>query len=250
MTEAPAAGLPAALSVHGLAKRYGSVVVLDGVTFDVAPGEVVGVVGPNGAGKTTMLDIVAGTQRADRGSVALDGTDVTRLPQARRCRRGVARTFQTPRPLGELTVFETALLGAIRGGGLRGHTAHEAAHRALATTDTLRLANDPARSLRLLDRKRLELARALATQPQVLLLDEIAGGLTDAETATLVDTVRGIRAAGTAMVWVEHIIRALVQVATRLICLVDGRVLADDRPARVLDNAEVRSAYFGRTLRA
>jgi branched-chain amino acid transport system ATP-binding protein len=235
------------LSVGGLVKRYGSVTVLDDVSFDIAPGEAVGIVGPNGAGKTTLLDIVAGAQRADRGTVTLDGTNLTRLTPARRCRRGVARTFQTPRPLGQLTVFETALVGAVRGGGLRGRRAHAAAHRALVVTDTLRLGNDPSASLRLLDRKRLELARALATQPRVLLLDEIAGGLTDVETAALVDTVGAVHAAGTTVVWVEHIIRALVRVASRLICLADGRVLADGAPAEVLESPEVRSAYFGRS---
>jgi len=233
------------LNVDGVAKRFGSVIVLEDVAFDVAAGAAVGIVGPNGAGKTTLLDIVAGVQRADRGSVRLDGTDLGRLAPAVRCRRGLARTFQTPRPLGELTVYETALVAAIRGGGLRGSDAREAAVQSLAVAGVGRLANRPSASLRLLDRKRLELARALATQPKVLLLDEIAGGLTNAETDVLVATIRGVHAAGTAVVWVEHIIRALVQVASRLVCLAAGRVVAAGAPDEVLADPKVRAAYFG-----
>jgi branched-chain amino acid transport system ATP-binding protein len=234
------------LVVRDVSKRYGSLCVLDGVSFEVGPGEAVGVVGPNGAGKTTLLDVVAGARRGDHGRVFLGGTEVTRLDPARRSRLGLVRTFQVPRPFGDLTVFETALVGAVRGGGLRGRRAHAAAYRALELTGTERHGNTASGSLRLLDRKRLDLARALAAGPKVLLLDEIAGGLTDAETASLVRTIGEVRAAGTTIVWVEHVIRALVQVATRLICLSDGRLLADGAPAEVLDSPAVRAAYFGR----
>jgi branched-chain amino acid transport system ATP-binding protein len=238
----------AALAVAGVGKRFGALRVLDDVSFEAAAGTAVGIVGPNGAGKTTLLDIVAGAKRRDKGRIFLSGTEVSTVPPARRCRLGLSRTFQVPRPLGDLTVFETALVAAGRGGGLRGKPAYAAAEDALRRSGLRPLANERSAGLRLLDRKRLELARALATGPKVLLLDEIAGGLTDAETADLVGTVRELREAGTTIVWVEHVIRALVQVATRLICLADGRLLADGTPERVLADPAVRSAYFGRSV--
>jgi branched-chain amino acid transport system ATP-binding protein len=219
--------------------------VLSEVSLVVQAGEAVGIVGPNGAGKTTLLDLVTGTGRSDGGSVSLYGADVTRLPPPLRARMGLARTFQVPRPLGDMTVFENALVGAVRAAGLRGQRAYDEAHRALVLTDTLRHANAAAGSLRLLDRKRLELARALAMRPRVLLLDEIAGGLTDPETEALIGTIRRVNAEGTTIVWVEHVIRALSAVATRLVCLADGRVIAEGPPDEVLATAEVRAAYLG-----
>jgi len=236
----------AALEVRAVGKRFGALTVLDDVSFEVAEGEALGVVGPNGAGKTTLLDIVAGAQRRDRGRVLLGGVEVTGMPTARRCRLGLARTFQVPRPLGDLTVFETALLAAVRGGGKRGKAAEREAIRALGLAGLLDEGDRRSSGLRLLSRKRLELARALAAGPRVLLLDEIAGGLTDTETGALVGTIRDLSAGGVAIVWVEHVIRALTQVATRLVCLADGRVLASGEPADVLGDPAVRRAYFGR----
>ncbi|GGN94651.1 ABC transporter ATP-binding protein [Actinoplanes lobatus] len=238
--------MTAALEVRDIGKRFGALTVLDRVSFSVTAGEAVGVVGPNGAGKTTLLDIVAGVRRRDRGRVLLGGADVTGLPPERRCRLGLARTFQVPRPMGDLTVFETALLAAVRGGGLHGRRAEQAAIRALETAGLLADGDRRSTGLRLLSRKRLELARAVAAGPRVLLLDEIAGGLTDAETGALVGTIGDLAAAGIAIVWVEHVIRALVRVATRLVCLADGRVLADGEPRAVLGDPAVQRAYFGR----
>jgi branched-chain amino acid transport system ATP-binding protein len=235
----------ASLEVSGVAKSYGSLTVLTSVSLSVAVGEAVGIVGPNGAGKTTLLDLLTGTGRCDQGRVWLRGKDVTRLPPPLRARMGLARTFQVPRPLGDLTVFENALVGAMRAAGLRGKHAYEAAYEALVLTDMAGQANARARTLRLLDRKRLELARALAMRPQVLLLDEIAGGLSDPETETLIETIRAVNARGTTIVWVEHVIRVLTAVATRLICLADGRVIADGVPGEVLASEEVRTAFLG-----
>jgi branched-chain amino acid transport system ATP-binding protein len=234
-----------ALEVSDVAKSYGSLAVLSSVSLEVAVGEAVGIVGPNGAGKTTLLDLLTGTIRCDAGEVRLSGRDVTKLPPPLRARMGLGRTFQVPRPLGDLTVFENALVGAMRAAGLRGRRAYQAAHEALALTEMAGQANARAGSLRLLDRKRLELARALATRPRVLLLDEIAGGLSDPETEVLIETIREVNAAGTTIVWVEHVLRVLVAVATRLVCLADGRVIADGEPARVLASDEVRAAFLG-----
>ena len=158
---------------------------------------------------------------------------------------GLGRTFQVPRPLGEMTVFENALVGAMRAGGMRGRHAYGAAYDALALTGLTGQANTRSAALRLLDRKRLELARALAMRPKVLLLDEIAGGLSDPETEILIETIRSVNAGGTTIVWVEHVIRVLTAVSTRLVCLADGHVLADGRPAEVLASDEVRASFLG-----
>jgi branched-chain amino acid transport system ATP-binding protein len=234
-----------ALEVSDVAKSYGSLAVLTSVSLEVAAGEAVGIVGPNGAGKTTLLDLLTGTSRCDAGRVRLNGQDVTRLPPPLRARRGLGRTFQVPRPLGDLTVFENALVGAMRAAGLRGRTAYAAAYQALNQAGMARQANTKAGSLRLLDRKRLELARALAMRPDVLLLDEIAAGLSDPETEVLIETIAAVNAGGTTIVWVEHVIRVLTAIATRLICLADGHVLADGPPGQVLASAEVRAAFLG-----
>ena len=234
-----------ALEVTDVAKSYGSLSVLRSVSLAVAPGEAVGVVGPNGAGKTTLLDLLTGTGRCDAGRVLLQGRDVTRLPPPTRARMGLGRTFQIPRPLGDLTVFENALVGAMRAAGLRGRHAYGTAYEALALTGMAGYANTPAGSLRLLDRKRLELARALAMRPRVLLLDEIAGGLSDPETEALIGTIRAVNSAGTAIIWVEHVLRVLTAVVTRLVCLAGGQIIADGAPSEVLASDEVKAAFLG-----
>jgi branched-chain amino acid transport system ATP-binding protein len=233
------------LEVIGVAKSYGSLAVLTSVSLAVGEGEAVGLVGPNGAGKTTLLDLLTGTGRCDAGRVCLQGKDVTRLPPPLRAQMGLGRTFQVPRPFGDLTVFENALVGAMRAAGLRGRHAYRAAYEALSLTGMTGQANTRAGSLRLLDRKRLELARALAMRPHVLLLDEIAGGLSDPETEVLIGTIRAVNARGTTIVWVEHVLRVLTAVATRLVCLADGRVIADGPPAQVLAHDDVRVAFLG-----
>jgi branched-chain amino acid transport system ATP-binding protein len=234
-----------ALEVTDVAKSYGSLSVLRSVSLTVAPGEAVGVVGPNGAGKTTLLDLLTGTGRCDAGRVLLEGRDVTRLPPPSRARMGLGRTFQVPRPLGDLTVFENALVGAMRAAGLRGRQAYGTAYEALALTGMAGYANTRAGSLRLLDRKRLELARALAMRPRVLLLDEIAGGLSDPETEALIGTIHAVNSAGTAIIWVEHVLRVLTAVVTRLVCLADGQVIADGSPSDVLASDLVKAAFLG-----
>jgi branched-chain amino acid transport system ATP-binding protein len=239
MTEAPL------LEVTGLTKRFGRLVVVSDLSFAVAPGEALGVVGPNGAGKSTLLDLVSGVLRPDAGTVRLDGTDVTRTDAAHRCRAGIGRSYQVPRPFGGMTVFENALAAAYFGGGRRGREAYDLAGGALATAGLLGRANALAGSLRLLDRKRLELARALAGAPRLLLLDEIAGGLTEAEVPVLVETIRGLRAGGVTVVWIEHVVHALLAVVDRLLCLAGGRLLAEGDPAAVMASPQVREVYLG-----
>jgi branched-chain amino acid transport system ATP-binding protein len=236
---------PPVLEVTGVSKSYGSLRVLTSISLTVTAGDAVGIVGPNGAGKTTLLDLLAGTGRCDAGRVLLQGRDVTRMSPPARAQLGLGRTFQVPRPLADLTVFENALVGAMRAARLRGRHAYDAAYEALVVTGMAEQANTRSGSLRLLDRKRLELARALAMGPQVLLLDEIAGGLSDPETETLVGTIRAVNSAGTTIIWVEHVLRALTAVVTRLVCLADGKVIGDGVPSDVLASEGVRIAFLG-----
>jgi branched-chain amino acid transport system ATP-binding protein len=236
----------ALLAAAGLRKRFGALVVLDGVDFTVGAGEAVGIVGPNGAGKTTLLSVFAGSQRPDAGTVRFRGADVTSAGAATRCRLGIARAHQVPKPFGGMTVFENVLVGASAGGRRRRRRdAYSSVVDVLGVCELDRLANRPAESLGLLHRKRLELARALATEPQVLLLDEIGAGLTDEEAAALVETVREVRRRDVAIVWIEHIVHVLLQVAERLICMDGGRVIADGEPEAVMKDAAVIDAYFG-----
>jgi branched-chain amino acid transport system ATP-binding protein len=235
------------LAARGVWKRFGALQVLEDVTLEVQPGEAVGIVGPNGAGKTTLLDLVAGAARADRGTVFLGGRDVSSLGAAARSRLGVGRTHQIPRPFAGMTVFENALVAATMGGGLRSSEAREKTLESLEQTGMLALGNRPAATLGLLDRKRLELARALATAPRLLLLDEIAGGLTEPEALELVEEIRQFHAAGLTIVWIEHVVHALLRVAERLICLAFGKVIADGAPQRVMSDQAVVDAYLGST---
>jgi branched-chain amino acid transport system ATP-binding protein len=226
-------------------KRFGALVVLDDVDFAVAAGDAIGIVGPNGAGKTTLLNVLSGSLRPDRGRVELLGADVTLAGSAKRCRLGVGRAHQVPRPFGGMTVFENAFVGASSGGGKRGRQAYDRCVESLELCDLVRVANRRAESLGLLDRKRLELARALATDPAVLLLDEIGAGLTDAEADELVATINELRSRGIAIVWIEHIVHVLVQVVERLVCMDQGRVIADGDPATVMRDAATIDAYLG-----
>lgn len=237
------------LDVIDVSKRFGGLQVIDDFSFQVEEGEALGIVGPNGAGKTTLLSLVSGDHRPTSGRVLLDGVDIAQMPAHQRCRRGIGRTAQIPRPFEGLTVFENVLIGSTFGSADRLRTSAEAA--AVAALDTAGMtdkANVLAGSLTLLERKRLELARALATQPSLLLLDEIAGGLTEAEVHELVDTITHIRTTGITIVWIEHIMHALLRVVDRIMAVDAGRKLIEGNPHEVMASAEVRSVYLGDDL--
>ena len=233
------------LAAVDVRKRFGALAVLDGVNLVLNQGEAVGVVGPNGAGKTTLLNVLAGSLRPEAGSILFQGRDVTAKGAAERCTLGIARTHQVPRPFAGMTVFENVLVGATAGGRRRGAEAYDLSLEVLGQTALTHLANRRAEGLGLLQRKRLELARALAVAPTVLLLDEIGGGLTDAESAALVETVAGLRDRGIAVMWIEHIVHVLMQVVSRLVCMDAGRVIADGPPGAVVAHAAVIDAYLG-----
>ena len=234
------------LAAVGVQKRYGALVVLQAVDFALRAHEAVGIVGPNGAGKTTLLNVLAGAVQPNGGSVRFRDAEVTSRGAAHRCRLGIARAHQVPRPFGGMTVFENAFVAAAAGGRHRRAKAYERCVDALELCGLLGLANRRAETLGLLDRKRLELARACATDPVVLLLDEIGAGLTDAEADELVETIRALRGQGVAVVWIEHIVHVLVQVVERLVCMDAGRVIADGPPEAVMADAAVIDAYLGR----
>ncbi len=238
------------LVATGLGKRFGALQVLCGVDLTMQAGEAIGIVGPNGAGKTTLMGVLAGAHAPSAGSVRFAGQDMGRLPAAERCRRGIVRTHQVPRPFGGMTVFENVYVAASIAGGADGRTAaqpdaYAACLDCLALCGMLAVANRRADTLGLLDRKRLELARALATRPRLLLLDEIGGGLTDAEAADLVGIIRELRARRITIVWIEHIVHVLLQVAERLICMDAGRIIADGAPGAVMADTQVMAAYLG-----
>jgi branched-chain amino acid transport system ATP-binding protein len=233
------------LRLTGVSKRYGALRVTDNMSFAVERGETYGILGPNGAGKTTLFNLVSGDVRPDQGSVEFDGADIGQLPPHRRCAAGIGRSYQVPRPFGGMTVFENLLVGATFGGAATERAAYDICVDVLERTGLKARANQLAGTLALLDRKRLELARALATQPQLLLLDEIAGGLTEPETRELVDEIRRVKEHGVTIVWIEHVVHALLAVADRLLVINFGKKLAEGEPAAVMDNPEVRRVYLG-----
>jgi branched-chain amino acid transport system ATP-binding protein len=235
----------ASLELEGVSKAYGALKVIDDLSVRLAAGEALGVVGPNGAGKTTMLQLAAGQLRPDAGRVRLEGRDVTDQPARTRCQLGMAVTHQVPRPFVGMTVYENVLVGATFGRGAGDGDAHQASLAALAAVELTGRANRLAGTLPLLELKRLELARALATGPRVLLLDEIAGGLTEAEVHQLVATIRRLREAGVSIVWIEHIVHALLSVVDRIVAINFGRKLIEGDPHVVMASPEVRDVYLG-----
>jgi branched-chain amino acid transport system ATP-binding protein len=237
--------MPVLIELAGVSKSYGALKATDNLSLTVAEGEALGVIGPNGAGKSTMFNLITGDVAPDAGRVTFAGTDITALPAHARSRLGIGRSYQIPQPFTNMTVFENLLVGAIFGGRQRERESYERCAQVLEMTELITRANVPARTLTLLQRKRLELARALALNPKLLLLDEIAGGLTEHETHALIDTIRAIHARGTTIVWIEHIVHALVSIASRLVVMNFGQKLAEGPPQTVIADARVKEVYMG-----
>jgi branched-chain amino acid transport system ATP-binding protein len=242
---AAANAVPAILALERICKSFGALKVADGITLSVAEGETLGILGPNGAGKTTLFNLISGDLRADSGRVVFGAEDVTHHPPHRRCRLGIGRSYQIPQPFGAMTVFENLVAAASFGAGQAEKDTYGRAVEILRETGLLPKANRLAASLTLLDRKRLELARALATRPKVLLLDEIAGGLTEHEARELVEEIRRIKSQGVTMIWIEHVVHALLAVADRLFVINFGQKLAEGVPGTVMNDPEVRRVYMG-----
>ncbi|MER8983536.1 MULTISPECIES: ABC transporter ATP-binding protein [unclassified Mesorhizobium] len=233
------------LRLENVSKSFGALKVADSVTVSVPRGEALGIIGPNGAGKSTLFNLITGNLFANEGRIELLGRDVTRAPAMERVRMGVGRSFQIPQPFEGLTVFENLLTAAAFGRGAREAEMVDDCAGILEETELLRKANFVAGSLSLLDRKRLELARALATGPELLLLDEIAGGLTEGECKALVATIKAIHARGTTIIWIEHVLHALNSVVERLLVLDFGRVIGIGAPDEIMASKAVREIYLG-----
>ena len=233
------------LTLEKISKRFGAVIIAEGIDLALNHGEALGILGPNGAGKTTLFGIATGTVAPDAGRVVFDGQDITRLPPERRCRMGLARSFQIPQPFGAMTVFENLVVAAAFGGGRSERDVYADCADLLDRCGLADKANRPAAALTLLDRKRLELARALATRPRVLLLDEVAGGLTEHECLSLVALIKNVRATGVSIVWIEHVVHALLAVIDRLVVLHGGCFIAQGDPQTVIRDPAVREIYLG-----
>ena len=233
------------LALHAVSKSYGALKVTDNISLSVAQGETLGILGPNGAGKTTLFNLISGDTKVDAGRVVFKGDDMTAVPPHLRCRSGIGRSYQVPQPFSNMSVFENLVTAACFGGGETETQAWETAFEVLQQTGLIAFANQAAGSLTLLNRKRLELARALATRPELLLLDEIAGGLTEYEAQELVEELKRIKNTGVTMIWIEHVVHALLSVADRLFVVNFGQELAKGLPHEVMNDPEVKRVYMG-----
>ena len=233
------------LDLSDVSKSFGALKVTDAVSFSVPRGQALGIIGPNGAGKSTLFNLITGNIAPDTGRITFLGQDVTRCPAMDRVRMGVGRSFQIPQPFEGLTVYENLAVAASFGQGKAEAAVTEDCIRILHDTELMRLANTPAGALSLLDRKRLELARAMATGPELLLLDEIAGGLTEGECKALIATIKGLHAQGITIIWIEHVLHALTAVVERLLVLDFGRVIGIGEPEAIMASKDVREIYLG-----
>ena len=233
------------LELHKVSKSFGALLVNDQIDLTLEQGAVLGILGPNGAGKTTLLNLIAGDLPVSSGRILFNGTDITRLSAAQRCHLGIGRTAQIPRPFTGMTVFENVLVGASHGRRQCERSSHEHCRAVLIQTGLYDQRNLLAGKLRLLDRKRLELARALAIQPQLLLLDEIAGGLTEHEVRELLAIIQTLRGQGVTMIWIEHIVHALVAAVDRIMAMNFGIKLTEGAPQAVIASPQFREIYFG-----
>lgn len=231
------------VTLKGVSKSFGALTVTDAVDLAVESGEALGIIGPNGAGKSTLFNLIGGALQPSEGRIYWQNRDITDLSAAQRCRLGIGRSFQIPHPFVGMTVYENLLTAAIFGGDAQ--SAPQTCRRVLELTGLGPKANLQAGSLGLLERKRLEMARALATSPKVLLLDEIAGGLTEAECHALVATIRDIHASGMAVIWIEHVVHALLAVVERLVVIDRGALVAQGDPKAVMADPMVQQLYLG-----
>lgn len=235
------------LETAGLMKSFGGVQVIDDLSVRLNDGEALGIVGPNGAGKTTLFNLITGVYRPDAGRVVFKDKDITHLPRQDRCREGIGRTFQIPKPFADMSVFENVLVCAAYGRGMSERASYVRCVETLELTKLSAKANKQAGALPLLDRKRLELARALAGDPSVLLLDEVAGGLTESEVEALIETIKDLHREGISIIWIEHIVHALLAVVGRIVAISFGRNLIEGDPNEVMCSDEVQACYMGGT---
>lgn len=224
---------------------YGRVRILQDLSFDVAQGEVFGVIGPNGCGKTTMFNALIGLIVPTQGEIFFDGHNITKMSANARCRLGLGRTYQVPRPFEDMSVFENVLVAAVHGAGLSERAARAKCVDALELTGLHAKRNVRSGELTLLDRKRLEIARALGTQPKLLLLDEVAAGLTEGEVQDVMQMVSDLKSSGFTIIWIEHVIQTMVNSTSRLMCMSEGTNLLIGDPREVMNSKQVEDVYLG-----
>ena len=237
--------MSAILTVKDLGISFGSNHVLKGVSFELGHGEALGVIGPNGAGKTVMLNILTGILKPTKGTMEFEGREISAEGVTQRCRGGIGRTFQVPRPFEKMTVFENIMVGGVFGANM---SEKEAKVKAKEVSKTIGLDDKLelfAGKLGLLDRKRLEIGRALATEPKILLLDEVGGGLTESEVGLIIDLVKTVKAQGVSVIWIEHIIRTMIEGTDRVLLLADGVDVICGKPLDVMNSKEVAKVYMG-----
>jgi branched-chain amino acid transport system ATP-binding protein len=231
------------LSVRSLRKQFGTTVAVAGVDLDVSRGEKLGVIGPNGSGKTTLINCITGVLRPEGGVVTFEGADISRWPAWRRARGGIARTFQIPRPFAGISVVQNLRVPLDYVG--KG-TAAGREQELLALVGLEARAHHPAEQLTQLELRKLELARALATEPRLLIVDEVMAGLSEAEINDVLDIINGLNERGVTVLMIEHIMHAIMRFSRRLICMETGRIIADGAPSQVGGDPEVRRVYFGK----
>ena len=233
------------LRLLGVQKSFGALQVAQDITFDVPQGQALGIIGPNGAGKSTLFNLITGNVDPYQGRIEFMGRDVTKIPPMQRTLMGMGRSFQIPQPFDNMSVFENVLVAACFGQNVSESVAIDTCADILKQTEMMHLANTPASKLSLLERKRLELARAMATHPKLLMLDEIAGGLTDAECLSLIDTIKAIHSSGVTIIWIEHVLHALTSVVEQLLVLDFGKVIAMGEPDKIMESRKVQEIYLG-----
>jgi branched-chain amino acid transport system ATP-binding protein len=233
------------LTIRNLKKSFGKVAAVHDLSFEVDQREILGIIGPNGAGKTTLFNLITSEIKPDEGEVIFNGKDITYAETYKKCRLGIARTYQIPKPFQNMTVFENLLVGAIYGGDMGHREAQQQCKELLEKTGLHPKRNATAGSLPLLDRKRLELAKALATKPTLLLVDEVAGGLTEAEVEEVLEIIHAVRKEGVTVLWVEHIIMAMQKGPDRLLVVNFGSKLFLGKPEEAFKSKEVQRSYLG-----